>query len=236
MRPSLHGFWGKGISNRGTPPSEGGLSDVLVVYSPAYLGSIYTTDVNPTAIYAQIQTTEIAAGYTTELIASYSNFLTEDLSKYAHIWDIGYATRLDNPAVIAKYTAYLAGGGAAFLLGENAGFILRNTDICGMIQACGGGAVMLSSDTYGIITVDTASEFLLANQNGSVTFSAPGAFSAIGTGTSFTTGGAHAVMWKTGALANAPRGAIVSVLDINFLSSNIQRNFIDNLAICLNKK
>jgi hypothetical protein len=238
MRPSLQGFFGTGIANnRQTPPDQGGLSDVLAVYSDAY-GSSYINDVRPdSGIYPSIAARETTAGYTTKLISTYTNFLAEDLSKYAHIWDIGYDTRLSDTAVQNKYLEYLQNGGAVFFLGENSNFITRNNDICSMILLAGGGPYVSVTNTgYGVISASTASEFLLASSNGAVTFYAPGQFNDIGSGTPFTTGGLEAVMWKTGSLANAEKGAIVAVLDVNFLSSNPQPDFIDNLAICLNKK
>jgi hypothetical protein len=47
-------------------------------------------------------------------------------------------------------------------------------------------------------------------------------------------------MWKTGSLSNAPKGAIVSVLDVNFFGAEpypefYDPAFIDNLSITMNK-
>ena len=79
-------------------------------------------------------------------------------------------------------------------------------------------------------------------------FYAPNYFTNYGTGTPIASGsyGPSAVVWKTGSLSNAPAGAIVSVLDINFIvnpayGSNYngaqwQPNFVDNISIVLNKK
>jgi hypothetical protein len=144
-----------------------------------------------------------------------------------------------------KYTTYLQNGGGLFILGENNYFNVRNKDISKFITGLGGGTVTTStSQTSDTLTVQ--SEFLLANTTNTVTFNASGYFSSIGNGTSITTLlGAPipaAVVWKTGSLSLAPKGAIVSVLDINWLSSqwsDAYRNsskFASNVSQILNKK
>jgi hypothetical protein len=43
-----------------------------------------------------------------------------------------------------------------------------------------------------------------------------------------------AAMWETGSLSNAPAGAIISVLDVNFLTDAfLQNDFIDNIIASL---
>ena len=245
MRPSLQGFWGKGsAANRGTPPEDGGLSDVLIVYDTATLltsiGAEEALQPSFNSMIANISARENTAGYAVTVLTSYYSFLSADLSKYAHIWDIPFATDTPN-SVSLKYLSYLQTGGAVFLLGENSGFNIRNQGICNIVSVAGGGTITVSTqEPTSVLTTILEPEFLLKNNNNIVTFYAPGDFRVIGTGTpmmsGFPTAQMPAVMWKTESLVNAPKGAIVSVLDINFLSSHIQPNFIDNIAICLNKK
>jgi hypothetical protein len=83
-----------------------------------------------------------------------------------------------------------------------------------------------------------APEFLLANNDNSVSLNRPGRFETIGTSTAMLTSvyGVHATVWKTGSLSQARTAAIASVLDINFLvGGDLDQNFIDNLSIVLNK-
>jgi hypothetical protein len=247
MRPSLHGFWGKGTANdRATPPDQGGLSDVLIVWDPtsfyddAGVGSAYNRyhalDEAPIDMIPNIIPRENAAGYTVTVLTSYYAFLQEDLSKYAHIWDIPFATNIPD-SVRLKYISYLQAGGAVFLLGEHAGFGSRNNDICYLINSAGDGGVGVGNSQVGTVAETMADEFLLANSNTQVTFYSPGVFTSTGNGTSMITSGyISAAMWKTGSLTNALKGAIVAVLDIDFLSDYLQPDFIDNIAICLNKK
>jgi hypothetical protein len=93
-----------------------------------------------------------------------------------------------------------------------------------------------------VFTQTVGSEFLLTNNNSSIDWAAPAQFTSYGTGTPMTTGGGIgpvAVCWKTGSLANAPAGAVVAVLDINFFGSGAfpqyyDPDFIDNLSLTLN--
>lgn len=222
---------------------SGGLTKVIVVYDPASVnGTAYTDDVNPvTDIFPNIYSREMLLGYNAILVSSYAELLSTDLTTCSHIWDIGYDTVI-TPQVQTKYTNFLSAGGAIFLLGENAsGFIDRDNSIVSTIAAAGGGAVTLVSDFGNPQYTETiASEFLLSNQTNTVSFNGVGSFGDLGSGTNMiSTGGgrAEAVMWKTGSLTNARKGAIISVLDINFFVGNdFQPRFVDNLVVCLNKK
>jgi hypothetical protein len=149
-----------------------------------------------------------------------------------------------------KYVQYIQDGGAIFLLGENAYFNERNWWINDVISTVGGGSINVRNDTVGfnVHGATTAAEFLLANSRADITFYAPNFFTSYGTGTPVAnTGyGPASVIWKTGSLSGAPAGAIVSVLDINFLlnpqfgpnlgNAQWQPWFVDNVSIVLNKK
>jgi hypothetical protein len=209
-------------------------------------------DVSMGTIAQSVAGRETSLGFLTQVVTSYSllNALTRDqMNKFSHIWDIGYHTR-PNDSAKAKYIQYLQDGGALFLLGENVYFDERDQWICDVISAAGGGTENIRYDYTGLGTYgETVSpEFLLANGRSDVTYYAPNYFTSYGTGTPVSNGpnGPSAVIWKTGSLGNATAGAIVSVLDINFIvnpayglnygTATWQPWFLDNVSITLNKK
>jgi hypothetical protein len=240
------GFWFVPLG----PPRQNYSKKVLVFYDnytdgPGGNTDYYNTpgDVNPgTDVWPVIRDREIALGNEPELVVGYSNL--PDLTKYAHIWDIGYASPyISNPTYnpTNQLLAYLSYGGAMFVLGENANFGARDDAIDTFVTAAGGGSITRSSTDYNYsVTATVEPEFLLANNNNSVTFNRPGTFTALGTGTAvstaFTGTEYPAVCWKTGSLGNATRGAITAVLDINIfvIGANYQPDFIDNLSLTLN--
>jgi hypothetical protein len=233
------GFWFRPtvVEDRSISKSN----NVLIVYDPNSVKGQYGVDVNPADIAATISAREISLGLVPTTITSYSAFLAltpTQIAQYAHIWDVGYDTLIPSN-VEDSYAAYLAGGGAMFLLGENGFFVERNGEITNFITNMGGGTVSTTNQTTGIISATIASEFLLANNTSSVTFNNVGRFDATGTGTVMASSGngVHAAVWKTGSLSNKLTGAIAVVLDINFLvAENTQPQFIDNVSIVLNKK
>ena len=96
--------------------------NVLIVYDlNSVIANRYDFDPNPASLAATIASRETSLGFTPTTITSYASFVSADISKYAHIWDLGYDT-LMTTAAADKYKTYLQGGGAAFLLGEN-GFL-----------------------------------------------------------------------------------------------------------------
>jgi hypothetical protein len=216
-------------------------NNVLIVYD---LNSVfpgrYDIDPNPASLASVISARETALGFVPTTITSYAALAAANITNYAHIWDVGYDT-LMTTAVADQYKAYLQSGGAAFLLGENGIFVARNNTIDNFVTSyMGGGAVDASAfDPAAIVNAIVADEFLLANNDNTVSFNRPGRFDSIGTGTAMATSdsGTHAVVWQTGSLSQAVTGAICSVLDINFLvGESVDTNFIDNVSIVLNKK
>jgi len=230
---------------------------ILITYDQVVAGDIdYTNEV-----IANITAVETSLGNTVSIIATYSS-VPSNLSMYDHIWDVGIMlpgtqTLLVPTGVSAKYDTYLKQGGAIFILGENRLFPLRNNDLASFITGMGGGTVTYDPNFPRVATAcDVQSEFLLANSTSTVTFNAIGRFSSIGTGATIVktseeyisdidgsiiypigTGG-NAVVWKTGSLSQAPKGAIAVVLDINFLlniTSNNSSQFVQNLSQILNK-
>lgn len=238
------GFWFRN-PDRGTRSSK-----ILVFYDPLTNGPGGNTDyynsgdVTPGDVYPVIQAREAALGFTSTFVQSYAALNAMDLTQYAHLWDIGYAspytTNPNDPT--SKLTTYLQQGGAMFILGENANFGARDDAIDNFVTGLGGGSVARSGTDYNYgVTGTVQPEFLIANSNNSVTFNRPGTFTALGTGTAMTTaftGSEYvAVMWKTGSLTSAPAGAVVSVLDINFfVGGSYDPNFIDNLSLSLNRR
>ena len=181
--------------------------------------------------------------------------LPNDLSLYSHIWDIDYVT---NQIVIAnstKYTNYLQGGGALFLLGEHAGYATRNNTLVTLLNSLGAGSIVLdtpyqTNNPSILFTVEN--QFLLENSNSSVRYPAAGRYQSIGTGVDIVKSaevygaypvgsGGVAVLWKTGSLANAPKGAIVSVMDVNIWQPNFANtpyngsDFIKNVSLILDR-
>lgn len=223
--------------------------NVLILSDPNYvilydqednaIPNPYINDVPLNNISTTIVNKETALGMIPTTMLSYADFeaLTDaQISQYAHIWDIGYDT-LITPAVGNKYLTYLSNGGAIFLLGENSLFVQRDDTIVNIIDLAGGGTVVASNTPASQVVASVEAEFRVQNQTPTVTFDAPGVFGSIGTGTilSQSSSGVHAAVWKTGALSGNTTGAIVSVLDINFLvGSSVQPDFINNLSIILN--
>ena len=223
---------------------------VLIAYNqppPAYA---LPTPLGGAGMVANITEIEVSLGNTVDVISSYSNLPT-DLSQYDHIWDINVPdsgqTLLVPTGAAAKYTTYLQQGGGIFLLGEFSAYAARNNDLVSFITNLGGGNIQISPDLIGPDLLNMESEFLLANNTNAVTFNYVGRFSSIGTGTPITrnpidSSTGHAVIWKTGSLSLAPKGAIVVVLDFNFLSSNYlsgapfnSKDFMANVSQILNK-
>jgi hypothetical protein len=236
------GFWFRPSTTPGEPDrTETKSNNVLIVYDlNSVLPNRYNTDVNPADIASVISARETALGFVPTTITSYASLAATDITNYAHIWDIGYDTQITN-TVADQYKAYLQTGGAAFLLGENGRFAARNNTIDNFVTSYMGGGVVSVSDYVGSGSTDAviANEFLLANNDNTIRFNAPGRFFNIGTGTVMaeSSDGSHAVVWQTGSLTEAVTGAVCSVLDINFfVGFSLDINFIDNLSIVLNKK
>lgn len=233
------------------PPRKLASNRVLVFYDnytsgPGGNTDYYNTggDVNPgTDIWPTIRDQEISLGMQPELIVGYSN-LPANLTQYAHIWDIGYASPYTtNPTFdpTSLLTSYITAGGAMFMLGENASFGVRDNTIDTFVSSLGGGSVSRSGTDYNYTVVATVEpEFLLANNNNSVTFNRPGTFVSLGTGTAistaFTGSEYPAVCWKTGSLSSATKGAVTAILDVNIFvpGANLQPDFIDNISLTLN--
>jgi len=236
------GFWFR--YPLGLPDRALSNKNVLVFYED---NGLYEGNPDPaTDLWPVIQGQEIALGMTPEFIVGYDN-LPADLTQYSHIWDIGYNSPYipgpNDPS--SKLLSYLQAGGGFFLLGENAGFIFKDNTIETFIGTAGGGVVTVDESLEPTVyTVTVQSDFLIANQDNILPLSAPGLFDAIGTGTAMTSSPFvaplwyPAVCWKTGSLTNAPKGAITSVLDVDFIPVGAYQNldFIDNIILTMNRR
>lgn len=256
------GFWFR-------PQSRITRTKVLVFYDPTtYVvgatGTVFQNyytqgDVNPeTDIWPNIQSREIAAGYQPELVIGYEN-LPADMNVYSHVWDIGYASPYLEPYWYSnpwtdptnKLTTFIQDGGSMFMLGENVALnrpgsypeLTRWETITSFLTSLGANQgptnIQINPVYFGDVTCTVKPEFLIANNNNTVSFPAPGSWLDIGAGTEMTTPfdglqAYPAAMWQTGSLSNAQAGAIISVLDINFLTSAyLQVDFIDNIIASL---
>ena len=220
----------------------------------------YTTsgDVNPgDDVWPNIHAREIAAGNIPELVVGYAN-LPADLSVYDHIWDIGYVSPYaSNPTVnpTSVLTQYIQQGGAMFMLGDNAGLNrsyppefpdnTRYETIIQFISGLNGG--LINTNPYNppiIITANILPQFLIVNNTPTVDFDDPGYFVNFDRATPVTEGlnigdnmSYPAIMWETGSLWTAPLGAVMAILDVNFLTTiELQPDFIDNIIASLNQR
>jgi hypothetical protein len=221
-------------------------NNVLIVWDPnSVYPNRYNIDVNPANLAANISAQEIALGFIPTTLNSYAAFTAlsdEQISSYAHIWDVGYDT-LITPLAEAKYSTYLTNSGAIFFLGENGYFIQRDNDVDSFIESVGGGSISIAdSHYYGAATIQPG--FLLANPNPNVTFYDVADFTSYGSGTpmviSNVGGLVQAVVWETLSLSSRQSACMCVILDVNWLDNvfipSIQTNLIDNISVVLNEK
>lgn len=180
-------------------------------------------------IATNLATLATAAGNTVTVINETS--MPATLSGFAQVWDLGAAQPLNYTSL---YTSYLQGGGDLFVMGENAWYgATRDAALGPFIASLGGGDVSVSTSDNSGNAQTTASQYLSANQNASVSYAAIGAFSSLGNGSCITADGqgvCGAAAWGVGTLSNAMQGALISVLDVNFLQTGYeQTSLIQNL-------
>lgn len=191
-------------------------ANILIVNTGAYGG---------TDSYLQAQL--LANGHTVTVSG-----VPSSVAGYDQVWDLGYSVGISG-AYAAVLTSFLQGGGSLFLMGENPGAApIRNPAIETFLGSLGAGTVAVSG--YGTLNPQTVSNMLLlANNSASVTFAGSGKFGSVGTGVCGTSDCTVAV-WPPGSLSAAPAGALLSVLDINFMTGGYaDPPFIANLAAYL---
>lgn len=167
------------------------------------------------AITTRLVNLHTAFGHT----ATVAGEVPSDLSAYTQVWDVRF-TDLD--ALTAeqqtRYLAFLQGGGALFLSGDNHSFALRNNSVLDFIGLAGGGDL----DYAPVDPLQTVQPLFQSPEAvGQVSFLSPGGFSAPGTGAWITRGptGGTGLAFGPGALAAAPLGTLVALLDVNALST-----------------
>jgi hypothetical protein len=162
-----------------------------------------------------LQTALTTAGYAVGVSTAGVPSLTGQIQ----VWDLRCQTVLSEPD-IAAYTAYLAGGGSLFLMGENLGFAgARDLSLTGFIQSLGGGTLTLGS-AGNLETVQPP--FTGPAALTTVTFQAIGGTTTAGTGAFIAkdnTGVGGALVFGPGALSATPTGTLIVVLDVNFLAT-----------------
>jgi len=160
------------------------------------------------------------------------------LDGFKQVWDARFsnATPLTGGEQ-SSYLSYLQGGGTLFLMGENSSFATRNNSVIAFIAAAGGGTLTFASP-LGHQTVQ-GSIATTPNNVPTVDYLGAGAFTNAGTGTCITKDSGDkctAIAFGAGRLANASHGALISVLDVNFLQGSAGANFsafVDNLIAYL---
>lgn len=190
-----------------------GFSNVLIVN-----GLSNTSEPTTTAnITSNLETLHMAVGNTTVTVDT----LPADISSYNEIWDIRFSNTSPLSVVdIASYLTFLQRGGSLFLMGENAGFINRNNSILDFINQAGGGTLAFSVPND---VQDVLPPFNQPNGVNSFAYIAPGGVVDSGTGawaTQAQTGGGSAIYFETGTLANANRGTLTVVFDVNFMQGD----------------
>lgn len=156
------------------------------------------------------------------------------LSGFKQVWDLN-ATGALTADEKSSYLSYLQGGGAMFMMGEVPGYGgARNASLLSFFQTAGGGNLTITaSAAQDQQTVTDA--FKIPGGATTITYPTPGGFTSLGTSTCLTVdrnNACAAIAFKVGSLANATKGSIVSVLDVNFLESQrigTYQGFIDGL-------
>ena len=186
-------------------------------------GSSGTSETSTTAsITQQISQLHMAVGNTVTV----SDLVPGSLAGFEQIWDIRFSNALAiTTGQQDQYLAYLQGGGGMFVMGENSSFATRNTSVLSLIAAAGGGTLNF--------TVPTSNQIVYAPFTGpnsvmDVSYNAPGGVTSFGTGQWITSNAAGTagtgIAFGTGSLANAQRGALTAIFDVNFLQTNAPEN------------
>jgi hypothetical protein len=105
-------------------------------------------------------------------------------------------------------------------MGENTGFNARNGPIFQFVTLAGGGSIA-APVTNNVGAEDVNALFRTPNNISTVRFAACGLASTSGRGAFATSeaGGGCSIFFGLGALTNAPQGALVVVLDVNFIAN-----------------
>jgi len=168
-------------------------------------------------VVANLTTKLKTAGYTP---VTNVNVPAGSLSGYRQIWDVRFQTQLI-ASDVTSYTAYLAGGGTLFMIGEDiTNFSARDNTIAALIGSLGGGTITP-------LTTPNNPQTVLAPFNGptpitTITFNAAAGTTNPGTGAFITKDAGNigaALIYNRGTLSGAPGGRLLVVFDADFLGS-----------------
>lgn len=188
---------------------------ILIVNGASQTSETVTTEWVTNNLHAL----HLAVGNTVTILDA----LPADVSGYSQIWDIRFDNlfALDSSAQ-NQYLGYLQGGGGLFLMGENSSFMDRNHSVFALIAAAGGGSVGFTECDS---TQQVHAPFTGPNTVATVNYSAPGCFDGKGNGQwiSAESGGAlgSGLAFGVGSLTHAGRGALTTILDVNFMMNEI---------------
>jgi hypothetical protein len=167
------------------------------------------------AITQNLKTLHEAAGGVVTIL----NDLPAAIGSYKQVWDLRFSNVALSAADQTNYAGYLQAGGGLFLMGENSGFMNRNNSILSFINTMGGGSLGFTGCAFSNQKVHAP--FTDPNSVTQVTYNAPGCMNSSGTGAWITSDNAGSqgtgVAFGVGSLANAQRGALTSIFDVNFM-------------------
>jgi hypothetical protein len=193
--------------------------------------------------------TTLESGTTADITTNLNNVLTAagnmvtvvdavpvSFTGYSQVWDL----RFSNSGALtsgdqAQYLSYLQGGGGMFLMGENAGFMTRNTSILDLIAAAGGGTINYT-DVSWTQTVNAPFNGPNVIPGDVVNYAAPGGLDSAGNGAFITSSGGTGtgVAFGVGHLTNATAGALTTIFDVNFMQGSFDQpnsqQLLQNLA------
>jgi len=162
------------------------------------------------------------------------------LAGVKEVWDVEFnnTTPLTAPNR-ASYLAYLQSGGTLFLDGENVGFATRNNSLLSFLGTLGAGNIPGTSVTANNSQTVLGTVATTPNAVPTLGYLAASGIANPGTGICITkdsNGICSAIGFPVNSLANARRGTVVVVFDINYLerpSDAPSQKFIDNLIAFL---
>lgn len=211
---------------------------LLGVVSSAYAGPVLIVSGSSTT--SELGTTNAVVDNLSNLHTQAGNVVTivdglpTSLVGYSQVWDVRFNFGLDAGAITA-FSDFLGSGGGLFLMGENSSFMERNNSILSLISSLGGGDLGFNACFDGTQTV--RDPFNGPNVVSSVSYAAAGCFNNKGSGQWITaraddsTG--SGIAFSVGSLSFAPKGALTSILDVNFMMNSFDlpnsQNFTKNL-------
>lgn len=220
------------------PPSFRWLSRTLLIVglslAPAYGANILivagTTGLAQTA--ANVLNADLSGSNTVTIV---NIGVPISLAGFTQIYDVRYDNQPSfSVGEMNQYLAFLnaAAGNTIFLLGENLGFNQRNTPIVQFIALAGGGNIASPASTSASSETLGGAFTTTPNSISTVKFAACGLLLSSGAGAfaaSEATGGC-AIYFNQQTMANALPGALVVVLDVNFIATAPDGGAVNEIA------